>query len=102
MAEAKHPNGTATVQIDNERVRVTEWRFRPGETTGHHTHGFDYVVIPTASGTLRIVAPNGTASAAELKVGHPYYRNAGVEHDVINADDHDVSFIEVEIKTRPE
>ena len=102
MAEAEHPNGTAIVQIDNERVRVTEWRFQPGEATGHHTHGFDYVVIPTASGTLKIVMPDGTANAAELTVGQPYYRNAGVEHDVINADNHEVSFIEVEIKTRPE
>lgn len=102
MAETKHPIGTATTQIDNERVRVTEWRFQPGEATGHHTHGFDYVVIPTASGTLRIVAPDGSSSAAELTVGQPYYRNAGVEHDVINADEHEVAFIEVEIKTRPE
>jgi beta-alanine degradation protein BauB len=99
MAGTKHPSGTATVQIDNERVRVTEWRFQAGEATGHHTHGFDYAVIPTASGTLRIVAPDGTASTAELTVGQPYYRNAGVEHDVINADNHEVSFIEVEIKT---
>lgn len=102
MAEVKHPRGTATVQIDNDRVRVTEWRFRPGEATGHHTHGFDYVVIPTASGSLRIVEPDGTASTAELTVGKPYYRNAGVEHDVINADDREVSFVEVEIKTRAE
>jgi beta-alanine degradation protein BauB len=102
MAETKHPNGTATIQIDNERVRVTEWRFQPGEATGHHTHGFDYVVIPTASGTLRIVAPDGSSSDAALTVGQPYYRNAGVEHDVINADEHEVAFIEVEIKTRPE
>ena len=25
-----------TVQIDNERVRVTEWRFAPGAETGEH------------------------------------------------------------------
>jgi beta-alanine degradation protein BauB len=102
MATEKHPSGTATLQIDNDRVRVTEWRFQPGEATGHHTHGYDYVVIPTAGGTLKIVMPDGTASAAALTVGQPYYREAGVEHDVINADDHELAFIEVEIKTRPE
>jgi hypothetical protein len=30
-----------TVQIDNDRVIVTEWRFAPGTDTGHHVHGHD-------------------------------------------------------------
>jgi mannose-6-phosphate isomerase-like protein (cupin superfamily) len=30
--------------------------------------------------------------------GVPYYRPAGVEHDVINASDGDYAFIEVEIR----
>ena len=30
MAESKHPSAAATVQIDNDHVRVTEWRFQPG------------------------------------------------------------------------
>lgn len=34
------------VQIDNEEVRVTEWRLAPGSATGHHTHGMDYVIVP--------------------------------------------------------
>ena len=40
--------GTArpTVQIDNDRVRVTEWRFaKRGDNTGWHRHEYDYVVI---------------------------------------------------------
>ena len=35
-----------TVQIDNETVRVTEWRFTPGAATGYHRHAYDYVVVP--------------------------------------------------------
>ncbi len=31
---------TAKVFIDNERVRVTEWRFAPGAATGWHRHEF--------------------------------------------------------------
>ncbi len=30
------PRAIATVQIDNGTVRVTEWRFAPGATTGFH------------------------------------------------------------------
>ena len=42
-----------TVQIDNDRVIVTEWRFAPGADTGHHVHGHDYVVVPMTTGILR-------------------------------------------------
>ena len=41
-----------TVQIDNAKVRVTEWRFAPGAETGFHTHGMDYVVVPLGDGRL--------------------------------------------------
>ncbi len=40
------PKAVATVQVDNERVRVTEWRFAPGAETGEHVHRMDYVVVP--------------------------------------------------------
>src|SRR3954464_3030479 len=41
----------ATVRIDNERVRVTEWRFAPGAHTGHHRHDYAYVVVPLTTRT---------------------------------------------------
>jgi hypothetical protein len=31
-------------------------------------------------------------------VGQPYFRNAGVEHNVVNANEHEFVFIEVELK----
>ena len=37
-------------------------------------------------------------SFAEMKVGSPYFRKAGVEHDVINANDGEYAFIEIELK----
>ena len=40
----------ATVFIDNERVIVTEYRFQPGDNTGWHRHGHDYVVVPLMGG----------------------------------------------------
>ncbi len=46
---------TSKVFIDNERVRVTEWRFAPGAATGWHRHEYDYVVVPMLDGKLRIV-----------------------------------------------
>ena len=35
------PQAVPTVQVDNDRVVVTEWRFAPGAQTGHHRHGYD-------------------------------------------------------------
>ena len=89
---------TSKVFIDNERVRVAEWRFAPGAATGWHRHEFDYVVVPMLDGKLRIVTEGGAEAIAELEKGVPYFRNAGVEHDVINANNYEFSFIEVEIK----
>jgi quercetin dioxygenase-like cupin family protein len=90
-------NAKSTVFIDNERVTVTEWRFAPGENTGWHTHGYDYVVVPMMDGRLRLETPSGAAHA-EMKKGVPYFRQAGVEHDVINATDGEYAFIEIELK----
>jgi quercetin dioxygenase-like cupin family protein len=86
-----------TVTIDNERVRVTRWRFAPGATTGFHRHEYDYVVVPLTTGRLASAGPAGD-SVAELVTGTPYFRPAGVEHDVRNANAFEFVFVEVELK----
>lgn len=87
---------TSVVQIQNERVIVTEWRFAPGAETGYHVHAHDYVVVPLVTGTLRLEEPTGTRDAA-LTAGVSYARPAGVAHNVINANSFDFRFIEVEL-----
>jgi len=93
-------SGTAKprVFIDNDKVRVTEWRFAPGDNTGWHRHGMDYVVVPLMDGKVRLKLPGGEEAEAEMKKGVPYFRETGVEHDVINANDSEYAFIEVELK----
>jgi quercetin dioxygenase-like cupin family protein len=87
----------STVLIDNERVRATRWHFEPGAATGWHRHEYDYVVVPLTDGTLRLVEPDGDTHS-DLRAGAPYFREIGVEHDVINANDHEFTFIEIEMK----
>jgi quercetin dioxygenase-like cupin family protein len=94
---SNRPTATATVQVDNEAVRVTEWRFAPGAETGWHRHGHDYVVVPISDGTLLLETPDGNVTA-ELKLGHSYSRAVGVEHNVINDGPQELAFIEVEVK----
>jgi len=86
-----------TVQVDNERVKVTEWSFTPGAETGHHRHEYDYVVVPLTQGKLLLQDKSGEHTA-ELAVGRSYARNAGVEHNVINANPYPFRFIEIELK----
>jgi quercetin dioxygenase-like cupin family protein len=96
---SKLPQAEATVQVDNERVRVTEWRFVPGAETGEHVHQMDYIVVPTVSGKLKVVSPQGEVSFADLTCGVSYFRKAGVHHNVINANDFEFAFVEIELKS---
>ena len=90
-----------TVQIDNARMRVTEWRFAPGAATGFHRHDYDYCVVPIMTGKLGIEAKDKTMTEASLSLGVSYTRQAGVEHDVINVNAFEFAFIEVELKEPP-
>jgi len=88
----------STVFIDNERTRVTEWRFAPGASTGWHRHEYDYVVVPLLDGKLALSTGDDASQVAELTAGVPYFRQVGVEHDVTNVNDFEYAFIEVEFK----
>jgi beta-alanine degradation protein BauB len=90
-------SAVATVQIDNDRLRVTEWRFQPAAETGHHRHALDYVVVPMTSGTLLLETPQGEVRS-ELRAGQSYARPAGVEHNVINDNAYEFVFVEIELK----
>lgn len=91
------PTATATTQIDNDRVRVTEWRFAPGTETGWHVHPSDYVVVPMTSGHLLLETRDGIAPN-RLTAGASYTRVAGSEHNVINDADTEFVFVEIELK----
>jgi quercetin dioxygenase-like cupin family protein len=87
----------ATVVIDNDRVIVTRYNFAPGANTGWHRHGHDYVIVPLTDGKVKLLTSSGE-SFAEMKKGEPYFRNEGVEHDVISANEGEFAFIEIELK----
>lgn len=89
---------TSELQVDNEEVRVTEWRLVPGSATGHHSHGMDYVIVPVTAGEMTIVAPDGQRSKAQLAAGKSYFRKAGVQHDVLNETSTEIVFLEIELK----
>ena len=92
---------TATVEVDNDRVRVTRWSFAPGAATGWHRHEMDYVITPVVGSTVHIVGADGARAEVEMVAGQSYFREAGVEHDVINAGPGELVFVETELKGVP-
>ena len=92
-----------TERILNKRVRVTERSFdKRGDNTGWHQHDYDYVVVPLFTGVLEIENADGSRSRAEMQEGLPYFRKAGVRHDVINGNELPCAFVETELLEPPQ
>ena len=87
----------STVLIENEKIKVTEWFFNVGDSTGPHVHEYDYIVVPMLDGELKILDKNNNETISKLTKGGAYYRDKGVEHDVFNNNDFPYSFIEIEL-----
>lgn len=86
-----------TVQADDDAVRITRWDFAPGAATGWHTHGWPYFVVLLTDAVMKIER-NAEISEVRYKAGDSYRRPAGIEHDVLNASDRPMAFVEIEIK----
>jgi ketosteroid isomerase-like protein len=86
-----------TVRLDTPRVRATHWAFSVGAETGWHRHAHDYVIVPLADGRLLLEEPGGATRTTELKLGIPYAREEGVEHNVVNDSAGPFAFLELEL-----
>lgn len=84
--------------IDDHRVRVTRFDFVPGAETGWHQHEFDYVITAITDCHMLLEEPDGERRSVTVPSGTSYRRNAGVEHNVVNAGEQPMSFVEVELK----
>jgi beta-alanine degradation protein BauB len=89
-----------TIQQDDKAVRITRWDFAPGAATGWHSHGWPYFVVLLTDAVMKIEAA-GAVSEVRFKAGQCYQRPAGIEHDVMNASEQPLAFVEIEIK-RPD
>jgi len=87
----------ANVLIYNDKVKITEWSFEDDDSTGHHIHEYNYIVVPMLDGELRIVDEDNNETISKLTKGGAYYRKKGVEHNVLNNNNIPYSFIEIEL-----
>lgn len=97
MAQESPKKAQAVLIFDGEDKRITEWRFSPEAETGWHRHEFDYAVVPLSDGAVKIF-DGTTTTEVPMRKDSPYFRKAGVEHNVINASGEDFAFIEIEWK----
>ena len=88
----------ANTTLDDDRLRVTTWTFEDGQDTGHHTHEYDYIVVPITGGTFTITDPAGATMQRQQEAGVAYTASAGVEHNVTNSSGRVAVFVEIELK----
>ncbi len=86
-----------TLHMESDRVVVTKWHFEPGARTGHHVHAREHLIVPLVAGTLRL-KNHSDVQDLQLQAGMFCLRPAGAAQDVINVNNHEFSFLEIELK----
>ena len=75
--------------IDNDRVRVTQYRFSPGSETKWHLHEWDYVVIPLLFKKIRCTGEcymNDNSFEVEIKSN--YYEKLKEIYNIYDFDEY--------------
>ncbi len=62
--------------LENDRVRVFDVRFAPGQRAAMHAHP-DHVVYVLDDATLRLTGPDGKSQDVAIKAGQTLYLPAG-------------------------
>ena len=104
--------GTATAQdplkvgpniyrkiLENDRVRMMEVTFAPGDSIAMHSHP-DHAVYVVTGGTLRVTTSDGKTQVADLKPGDPIWFPA-VTHAAKNIGATPLKLLVVELKEKP-
>lgn len=92
------PICTATLLVDDDRVRVTRFEFAPGAETGWHRHGMDYVITAVTDCHMLLEEPGGGTRKVLVPAGTAYRKLEGVEHNVVNDGALAMIFVETELK----
>jgi quercetin dioxygenase-like cupin family protein len=102
MAPMTRPAAIATKLLEDDQVCVTRFDFAPGAQTGWHRHAMDYIITAITPCTMLLEEPGGGTRTVTVPAGEAYRRDAGVEHNVINAGAEAMAFVELELKQSEE
>ena len=93
---SNYPPKDHKVLLDNDSVRVLEFRIRPGETSEMHSHPPN-VVYSFGSARIMVRLPNQASREVEMKEGEAIWSDGG-SHEVINIGRTDNVGIVIELK----
>ncbi|OGU77352.1 MAG: hypothetical protein A2V93_11800 [Ignavibacteria bacterium RBG_16_34_14] len=85
------------VLFDNDKVRVLDFKFKPGEKTGMHSHP-EYILYVLNGGTSKTTLSNGKTSEMTTKAGEVRW-NEAVTHDNENIGKTEIHALVIELKT---
>lgn len=85
--------------LEDDRTRITQWVFAPGDQTGWHSHAFDYVTVQQSGGALLLQGADGGEKQVDYEDGRTIAWTAPIEHNAINISDVEVRVLEIEYKT---
>ena len=88
-----------SVRFENDRVRVLEYRLKPGGKEPMHSHP-PGVVFALADATVKTTLPNGTVVAYPSHAGDVLWRDA-VTHSAENVGATEAHYYAVELKDTP-
>lgn len=87
-----------TLLLDNDRTRITQWVFRPGDQTGWHRHECDYVTVQQSGGALLLQGADGSEKRVDYENSRTMSWAAPIEHNATNISDVEVRVLEIEYK----
>ena len=88
----------STLLFEDDKTKVTSWRFDPGAETGWHHHNYDYVTIQKSSGRLKLENDNGEIKYIDYENDRAAAYAAPIIHNATNVSDNEVRVIEIEYK----
>lgn len=89
------PNNYKVI-LENDRVRLLEYRGKPGDKTEMHSHP-DLLAYPLTPAKVKFTFPNGESFEAEMQAGEPMFSEAH-SHSTENIGTSDAHVILVELK----
>ena len=84
------------LKFENERVRVMEVTFQPGQAIAAHSHP-DHFAVVEEGGQMKITKDDGTVTDADLKVGDVVWMEAQT-HSGVNTGTTVVRLLVTELK----
>ncbi len=87
-----------TVKLENDRVRVLEYRLKPGQKEPMHTHSRERVLYDFGDATLRLTMADGTTTTHVGKAGEVTFGTPPITHSAENIGSTDAHYLAIELK----